>query len=171
MNIDYECRNNILQNPVNIANALFTLRNISPNITISFVAFSVVAYPMGWEDYAQAFVSIQPYINQIFWASYNINLNPLVADAWYSSANLTQITEFGYPLSSVFYGYCLGDGCAYVNGPSANQILTWAQSVKNTNAGGMFLWDLEGELLSLNNNITEFNTNGLSKQIADILHL
>ena len=34
----------------------------------------------------------------------------------------------------------------------------------------MFLWDIDGELQGLNYNITDFNTIGLSKQVADILH-
>ena len=170
VDIDYECRDGILQNPVNVANALNQLRVFLPNLHISFVAFSVVAFPSNWQNYLKAFVSVKNYVNTVLWASYNINLNQQTANSWYANANLTQITQNGYNRTDVFYGYCLGSGCVYGPGPSESQIISWAFDVKQNGGGGLFLWDITGELSTLNNNITAFNTISLSKKIADILH-
>ena len=75
-----------------------------------------------------------------------------------------------YTISSVFYGYCIGNGCAYGIGPSEGQILSWAYDVKLNGGGGLFLWDIQGELNSLGGNINIFNTDSISKKVADILH-
>ena len=168
VDIDYECRDKILQNPVNVKNALIELRNILPNITISFVAFSVVDTPKSWENYKDAFISIQPYIDVVFWATYNVNLNPVLANDFYSKVNLTSISQFGYNTSSIFYGYCVGTGCVYGPGPINEQIILWANDVKQKGDGGLFLWSIQDELNFYN--FTYFNTSGISKQVADILH-
>ena len=171
VDIDYECRYNIIQNPNNIASALNDLRTILPNITISFVAFSVVNKPSNWQNYKLAFLNITRYVDEYFWASYNVDLDQNKALNWYLSANITDISNISnICLSSVYYGYCLGNGCVYGPGPSEQQIITWAKSVKQYGGGGLFLWDITGELQILNNDYNLFNTASLSKQIADILH-
>lgn len=170
IDIDYECRSGIIQNPINVVLALQEIKTIIPNIYISWAAFSVVSTPSSWENYKNAFINVAQYINVVFWITYNINIDPIVATNWYSAANLTDITKFGIPLNNIFYGYCQGLGCAYGIGPSNEQIVSWANNVKNYGGGGLFLWDLEGEFISLNNNITEFNTLGISKQVSNILH-
>ena len=170
LDLDVECRNGVNQNSVNINNALSELKNISSNITISFVAFSRVAEPTNWQNYKDTFIIIRPYIDIVFWASYNFNLNPAVSNEYYSNANLTSITQFGYNLSSTFYGYCVGTGCVWGVGPSNNQILLWANNVKNYGGGGLFIWSLQDELSFYNKDFALFNTTSISKQVADILH-
>jgi chitinase len=170
LDIDYECRDGVLQNPANVRDALFELKSILPNITVSFVAFSVVLTPSGWQDYKQAFIAIQPFVDIVFWASYNINMNQGLASAFYSSANITSIAQLGYNLTGIYYGYCLGNGCVWGTGPSSAQVILWANSVKLYGGGGLFLWSLQDELALYHGNFSLFNTMSLSKQVADILH-
>ena len=170
LDIDYECRDGVVQNPVNVRNALVELRRISPNITVSFVAFSVVATPNDWQDYRQAFIAVRPFIDVVFWMSYNIHLNQAIANAFYTSANITTLAQFGYNLTGISYGYCIFTGCTWGSGASNIQVLNWAESVKLYGGGGLFLWSLQDELSLYNGNFSLFNTISLSKQIADVLH-
>ena len=170
VDIDYECRDNVLQNPNNVANALKELRIILPNITISWVAFSVTSTPTSWQNYRLAFLNITQYVDEYYWASYNVNLDPLKASTWYSKANITNISNMNVCLDSVYYGYCVGSECVYGPGPSEEQVIDWAKSVKQYGGGGLFLWDLTGEYETSNNSYTLFNTTSLSKRVADILH-
>ena len=167
IDIDYECRDNVLQNPVNVKNALIELRKLLPNISISFFLFSIFSTPNSWQNYLEACIAVEPYVDIIFWGTYNRNLNPVIANAFYSSVNYTTVTQYGYNTSSVFYGYCVGQGCVWGNGPDDQQILSWATDIKN-DGGGLFLWSVQDELLLYN--ISYFNTFGISKQVADILH-
>jgi len=170
LDIDYECRDGVLQNPANVRNALFELKSILPNLTVSFVAFSVVVTPSGWQDYKQAFIAMQPFVDIVFWASYNINLNQGLANVFYTNANITSIAQLGYNLTGIYYGYCLGNGCVWGPGPSSAQVILWANYVKLYGGGGLFLWSLQDELALYNGNFSLFNTVSLSKQVADILH-
>ena len=170
VDIDYECRDLVLQNPYRVTEALSLLKKQLPNLYISWVAFSTVNKPNDFSNYLTAFLSVNKYLNAVFWASYNIDINPVSANNWYSNANITVFNSLNYSISSVFYGYCINNGCAYGIGPSDNQILSWARDVKLNNGGGLFLWDIQGELNSLNNNVSAFNTIGISRQVSDILH-
>ena len=170
INIDNECRSGIIQESTNKYNTIIRLKNILPNLLISFSAFSLVHSPQHWGSYLTAYQTILPLINTTYWMAYNINLNKNIATNWYTNLNLTSISNLGVPLNSIFLGYCLNTGCAYGIGASDNQILNWASTIKQIGGGGMFLWDIDGELQGLNYNITDFNTIGLSKQVADILH-
>ena len=170
INIDNECRSGIIQESTNKYNTIIKLKNILPNLLISFSAFSLVYSPQHWGSYLTAYQTILPLINTTYWMAYNINLNKNIATNWYTNLNLTSISNLGAPLNSIFLGYCVNVGCAYGIGASDNQILNWASIIKQIGGGGMFLWDIDGELQGLNYNITEFNTVGLSKQVADILH-
>ena len=172
LDIDYECRDLFLQNPINVQNGLKELKILAPNISISFVAFSVVTTPNNWENYLQAFLAVQPYIDIIYWATYNINLNNQISESFYSSANITSMTKLGYNSSSIFYGYCTGSvACVYGLGPSFSQIILWANAVKKwNNGGGLFLWTIQDEIALYQGNFTIFNTTGISKKVADILH-
>jgi hypothetical protein len=145
------------------------IRQLVPNLVISFSAFSLVYNPTNWQNYLIAYEKIIPLINSTLWMSYNINIDPIIANNWYSSRNLTDISNLGVPINSVFYGYCLNYGCVYGIGPNQRQILMWAQDVKNQNGGGLFLWSIGAELAELNFNMTAFNTVGLSKQISNII--
>ena len=170
VDIDYECRDNVLQNPDSITKSLSLLKMKSPNLFITWVAFSVFDKPSGWQDYKTSFLNVKQYLDIVFWASYNIHLDSQIANSWYANANITQFNALNYTISSVFYGYCIDNGCAYGIGPSEEQILLWAYDVKLNGGGGLFLWDIQGELNSLGGNLTVFNTFGISKKVADILH-
>jgi len=170
INIDNECRSGVIQESINKYNTIMKLKTILPDLLISFSAFSIVYSPQHWSNYLIAYQTVLPLINTTYWMAYNIDLNKNVATNWYTNLNLTNISNLGAPLNSIFIGYCINTGCAYGVGASNMQILTWARTIKQIGGAGMFLWDLEGELELFNYNITEFNSISISKQVSDILH-
>ena len=177
INIDNECRSTIIQESTNKVISLQKIKQLLPNLLISFSAFSLVHNPNNWQNYLIAYQKLIPFIISTLWMTYNIDIDPVIASNWYASVNLTDISSLGVPLNSIFYGYCgvingIGNGkeCVYGHGPNSQQILKWAVDAKNQNSSGMFGWTIGSEIADLNYNMTAFNTIGISKQVADILH-
>lgn len=145
VDIDYECystfNNTRKQNDINVVSATKNLRNRLQNKLLTWAAFSSVWTTNSFADYRTAYLKILEYIDYVFWMTYNVSKDDIVANEWYSLVE-SRISELNFNTSKICYGYCIGDGCSYGIGPSDSQVLKWAQSRGQC----LFLWDIDSEV-------------------------